>query len=91
MKKYMKPALAALSISANDVLCSGCGSGAVKGTGLENFLREYFDYSGDGRVDWNTDFPGLFNSPEDFCNDANTDERLYAYCKHTPENVILWS
>lgn len=89
MKKYTKPMLMTLSVSADDMLCSGCGAGAIKGTPEGEFLTIYFDRNKDGRLDWDKDFGETLFSPEDGCTD--TDPMLEAYCKHTAGNIILWS
>ena len=40
MKHYQKPAMLALSLSANDMLCSGCGTKTKSNTVLSNILDE---------------------------------------------------
>ena len=87
MKKYTKPALMTLSVSADVMLCSGCGAGALRGTPAGEFLLEYFD-DGDNRLDWSDFGEGLF-STGDSC--ANPDPMVEGYCEHTANTVIIWS
>lgn len=43
MKAYVKPAMMALSISANDMLCTGCAEGTKNNKMLSGMLEEQFE------------------------------------------------
>ena len=89
MKKYTKPALMALSISANDMLCSGCGADPARDNGIGAILiANGFDRNGDGRVDWSDFGTTEFGQPE-ACEDPAYG--LESYCKHTSVSTIFWS
>lgn len=80
MKQYEKPRLVALSLSANDMLCSGCD---LKTKDQNDFfvgiLNGMFDQDGNGYVDSN-EIGGLFASQEQ-CSEYN--DNYGAYCKYT--------
>ena len=89
MKKYTKPALMALSISANDMLCSGCGADPARDNGIGAILLgNGFDSNGDGIVDWSDFGEKDFGQPEACKNQA---PGLESYCKHTSVSTIFWS
>lgn len=89
MKKYTKPALMTLSISANDMLCSGCGANPIKGTWVGDTLLEWgFDRNGDGKVEWNDFGANAFGTSE-ACEEPPFG--LENYCKHTMNDTIFWS
>ena len=88
MKEYRKPAMMALSISANDMLCSGCPEGnRLKDPVFQDMLKPFYqDANNDGKIDQG-------EVGNDFVQDActQTREEFEIYCKHTPESVVLWS
>lgn len=87
MKEYTKPAMMALSISANDMLC-GCGQ-PLKGTDFGTIMLQWHDKNEDGRLDDGDFAPGTFGAevectvqPEDFA----------VYCKYSASaDPIFWS
>lgn len=83
MKIYEKPRLMVLSVSANDLLCSGCAY-PTKG---DNVLG-MFDANGNGYLDEN-DFgkiDGMFTDDSDSCSTKYT-----GYCKFTGANILFTS
>ena len=72
MKKYSKPALMTLSISANDQLCAGCGADAINDPALWQWLN-------DNNLD-KGDVIGYFGNGE--C--TQTVPGFETYCKLTP-------
>lgn len=91
MKQYTKPAMMVLSLSANDMLCSGC---VVKlmNDDFGQILLGSFDSNKDGRLTWEDFSPNLFGAGEQ-CTDTPTDPLLEAYCKFTSNDGItaIWS
>ena len=85
MKTYEKPRLMVLSISANDVLCGGCGY-ATKGDGLLGM----FDTNGNGYLD-----SGDFNQAKNdylFTVETDTCATPYeSYCKYNHDITLLTS
>ena len=90
MKQYTKPTMMVLSLSANDMLCSGC---VVKlmNDDFGQILLGSFDVNDDGRLTWGDFSPNLFGAGEVQCSD--TDPLLEAYCKFTSNNgaTAIWS
>lgn len=90
MKQYTKPTMMVLSLSANDMLCSGC---VVKlmNDDFGQILLGSFDVNDDGRLTWEDFSPNLFGAGEAQCSD--TDPLLEAYCKFTSNNgaTAIWS
>lgn len=80
MKTYEKPRLIALSLSADDMLCSGCDL-KTKDTSdyFVQILNQLFDSNEDGYVD-SSELGGLFASSEQ-CSEFN--DAFGAYCKFT--------
>ncbi len=91
MKQYTKPAMMVLSLSANDMLCSGCVVKLMNDDFGQILLGSGFDTTGDGRITWEDFSPNLFGAGEDQC--SATDPFLEAYCKFTSNNgaTAIWS
>ena len=87
-KNYTKPAMAVLSISANDMLCSGCGAGALNKNEFVDILLSVYDTNGDGRLD-REDFGLTDFGQVEGCETVPKD--LEFYCKHTAVNTAFWS
>lgn len=88
MKEYTKPAMMALSISANDMLC-GCGD-PLKDSGFNENLLKWYDRNSDGRLD-DKDFDlGTFGAERE-CDQTPDDFAMY--CKFTANDgkAIFWS
>ena len=83
MKIYEKPKLMVLSISANDMLCSGCEH-PTKG----DDILAMFDADENGYLD-DGDFGkvgGMFTEDSESCTNKYT-----GYCKHTGSAIIFTS
>lgn len=91
MKQYTKPAMMVLSLSANDMLCSGCVVKLMDDDFGQILLGSGFDTTGDGRITWEDFSPNLFGAGELQC--SATDPLLEAYCKFTSNNgaTAIWS
>lgn len=93
MKQYQKPALYALSLSANDALCYGCGVKTSEETSLNMFLLAMFpqlDLDGDGFFSKQEyEASGLFASSEN----CQLEIDYNGYCKFTStdDNKIFTS
>ena len=93
MKEYKKPAMVALSLSANDALC-GCAN-SIKGTALADTLVDQGiirDVTGDGSItqaDFENGF--LFASVEDKCGESHIPPGFDIYCKFMGTNTLAWS
>ena len=84
MKTYVKPAMMALSISANDALCEGCSE--TTRDKAPAWLYDFFNQNGFGDTNGNgildgDDAPGLFSVAES-CDK----QTLENYCKHNPSD-----
>lgn len=89
MKKYTKPMLMTLTISANDMLCRGCSANAADpGVVQSLWLIGITDLNGDGRIDASEIGDSLFASG-DSCTDT-TPENFVSYCKMSPEDNRLF-
>lgn len=88
MKQYTKPAMKVLSLSANDMLCSGCVVKLIDDD-FGQILLSFWDKNDDGRLTWDDFGPNLFGVDE--CE--QTDPDLIAYCKFTSNNgaTAIWS
>lgn len=90
MKTYEKPRLIALSLSSDDMLCSGCGNKLPAGV-IENLLTD------NGIIGWDTDHNGsLSDSEADAAGLFGTGETctqgIVNYCKFTAtDNPIFQS
>lgn len=80
MKTYVKPAMMALSISANDMLCSGTCEVTTRDS-KDPYIQNLNNWYGAGGK-----YDGIFD-PDDkvFSNetDCNPDNILDKYCKYT--------
>lgn len=83
MKKYVKPALAALALEADTVLCA---SNCTANKENNDFVKMLIEWYGD--VDWST----YFASNED-CKDDPEDIgiKVDGYCKFTATDMIFIS
>lgn len=86
-KNYTKPAMAVLSVSANDMLCSGCGT-PIEDTVGKTLVQWGFDRDGNGKVEWDDFGTEAFGSTEQ-CEEPPFG--LENYCKHTLNDTIFWS
>lgn len=89
MKTYQKPALLALSLSANDKLCNGCSAQTRFDSALNSFLIDFFgDNDSDGIFEYEDAMAkGLFDDGS--C--ANQFE-YEGYCKFTgADDQILFT
>lgn len=77
MKKYEKPRLMALSLSGNDMLCTGCTPGSLDGI------------NGDLLKDIRNDWDILFNTAEHCVMLVDPD--LDTYCKFTLDSILFAS
>lgn len=88
MKKYQKPAMLALSLSANDTLCSTCGVKTRFEPALsENLEQDYLDGVNDGFfTEEEAREAGLFD-------DGSMCSKITFYCKFvsTSENMLFTS
>lgn len=84
MKVYTKPQMLTLSISANDMLCSGCTT-KLKESSFADLLLQYFDTNKNGRLEGNE----LFTKDDD----CTSGDILEQYCKYTFEDrsLLVWS
>lgn len=94
MKEYKKPAMLALSISANDMLCSCSSNGATKTVLTDPMLAALgSDYDGNGKID-KADYDMMFASAQDSCSPPFL-EGYEDYCKFTGTSelstVIIYS
>lgn len=88
MKTYEKPKLIALSLAADNLLCSGCAN-KLRDDPLMN--GAFKDVTGDDVIS-NADFGEgrLFASAADRCGEEYSG--IYeGYCKFTLENNVIWS
>lgn len=83
MKEYKKPAMMALSISANDALCYGCSAKTRFDTDLSTLLEiEILGKYDDGFFTWDEAASvGAFASATDSCSKIEVD--FSQYCKFT--------
>ena len=80
MKKYMKPTLMALSISANDQLCSGCGTA----TKTDSWFFDFINLPESGWEDTNKN--GYYDDGDNatvFNDGTACDLPAIGYCKYT--------
>lgn len=85
MKVYQKPQMLTLSLSANDMLCSGCTT-ALRDSSFKQAWLDLFDKNNDGRLTKDE----LFTSG-DGCQ--NIQDFIEEYCKFTvaDANTLFWS
>lgn len=81
MKAYVKPAMMALSISANDMLCTSCTVKTKDDKVLSGILDDYFKTDGSD---------GIFSKEEADrvkafgpAGDCDNSMQMYEYCKYT--------
>lgn len=94
MKAYVKPAMMALSISANDMLCSGCNDKKLRddevlklGILIEN---PGLDTNGDSTLDFN-EGGQLFSEQDTGANACGKKIKYEGYCKFTGTTQLMWS
>lgn len=81
MKAYVKPAMMALSISANDMLCSGdCTAKTRIDTDLSSTLEKYFFGSVNDGVFTPEEAGNVFASSTDTCTEFF--DGVVKYCKY---------
>ena len=85
MKAYVKPAMMALSISANDMLCTGCAVGTRHNERLSGMLEEQFAGYNGIKLDLfftedEAKAVGAFGSSEGECTEPVMVE---GYCKYS--------
>lgn len=85
MKAYVKPAMMALSISANDMLCTGCAEGTKNNKMLSGMLEEQFEGNSGITPDQffteeEANAVGAFGSSEAQCT---VPVEIGKYCKYT--------
>ena len=96
MKNYQKPAMLALSLSANDALCGSCAGGKtiMNDPQLMGIFGGYVtDVNKDGTKD-SSEYARLFASTEDQCSDIMPLAGYEQYCKYTgmdTQTVIICS
>ena len=87
MKRYVKPAMMALSISANDMLCSGACEVKTRDS-TDSFIQKLNEMFGAGGKD-----DGIFD-PEDKVfgkeTDCNPEKIFDKYCKYTASDDGLF-
>lgn len=84
MKKYTKPMLMTLTISANDMLCQGCGESSRDPSVLQ-YLRIAGIPMGDNGIYDTGDLIGYFTDGESDC--GTSVPGLEAYCKFNPDDT----
>ena len=84
MKKYSKPALMTLSISANDMLCQGCGERS-RDPAVLGYLRSADISMGDNGIYDTSDLIGYFTDGESDCQTPVLG--LETYCKFNPDDT----
>lgn len=95
MKEYKKPAMMALSLSADAALCSGCsteGRESIKGNdSIKSILLSFLgvDMNNDGSLS-QSEAEALFASSAEGCTN---DVDIVGYCKFTGQDsiAIIWS
>lgn len=91
MKTYEKPKLIALSLAANDMLCSGCGEDPLRDkTDIVQMiidLNSGVDKDGNGVID-SSEGNALFTDSNDGCTSS---VEIEGYCKYTSTGVLMWS
>lgn len=82
MKTYEKPKLIALSLAANDMLCSGCSEKTRYDSDWNNFLKEFgTDSNNNGVIEPGEFSNGLFAGSGDSCTISVSG--VEKYCKFT--------
>ena len=91
MKAYQKPAMLVLSISANDMLCSGCDEKklrddpSLKGAIIGEFPN--LDTDSDGSLSYDEGGKLFASSPDDCGQPID----YSGYCKFTGTTTLMWS
>ena len=81
MKAYVKPAMMALSISANDMLCTSCTVKTRENKVLSGMLDDHFNTDGSDGIfsEAEADSVGAFGP----AGDCENPMQMYEYCKYT--------
>ena len=91
MKAYQKPTMLVLSISANDMLCSGCDGNKLRDDeslkGVIIAAYPTLDADGSGALE-RSEGINLFASSPDNCGQSI---EYSGYCKFTGGQTIMWS
>lgn len=85
MKTYVKPAMMALSISANDMLCT-C---SVKTRDSDDvYIKQLTEWYGS-----NGEYPGLLDPTDKVFgkNEEDCANVVEAYCKYGPNGMIIFT
>lgn len=94
MKTYVKPAMMALSISANDMLCSGCSDNKLRDDESLKLgiiiANPGLDTNGDKTLNFN-EGGQLFSIQDNGENSCGTKIEYEGYCKFTGTTQIMWS
>lgn len=92
MKEYKKPAMLALSISANDMLCSGCADHQLRDDEMFKgvMLDKKYDFNNNGTFD-KDDYAKLFAATDTEPSSCNQVVDYNGYCKFTSTNMVAWS
>lgn len=90
MKTYQKPALLALSLSANDMLCGGCSfSTRFDNDPFLNLILSSFD-------NWDSNDNGVFDAEDAaalglFGSGESCNTPVDNYCKYTVDGTIIFT
>ena len=93
MKEYKKPAMLALSISANDMLCSGCADHKLRDdvTFRGIMAGEGYDSNNNGTLD-KEEYANLFAEADGASTSPCAKVIKYEeYCKFTGTYMVAWS